>query len=104
MTLRDARCKMAVMTARLVEFAISEGFEIALDEGVNHQGSGHMPGSLHYIGLAQDVLLYKDGHYLTDSANYDPLGVFWEGMGGAWGGRFSYPDGNHFSVEWASKK
>jgi hypothetical protein len=100
MTLREARCKMAGMIADLIRYAQNAGFEIALDEGINHQKEGHMPNSLHYKGLAQDVLLYKNGSYLVKTEDYETLGVFWESLGGSWGGRFREPDGNHFSIEW----
>lgn len=53
--------------------------------------------SLHHKKLAIDINLFKDGVYLRDTASYEFLGVYWEAMGGTWGGRFG--DGNHFSIE-----
>ena len=52
--------------------------------------------SQHKRRLAIDLLLFKDGKYLTDTKDYAPLGLWWEQQGGAWGGRFE--DGNHFSL------
>lgn len=58
--------------------------------------------SIHRIGLAVDIALYRDGVYLTKSTDYEPLGVWWESIGGAWGGRWS--DGNHFSLPYNGVK
>ena len=57
---------------------------------------GH-PNSLHKMRLAVDFNLFIDGKYQTTTEAYEPLGVFWESVGGTWGGRFE--DGNHFSWE-----
>lgn len=55
--------------------------------------------SLHLKRLAIDLNLFINGVYQTDSDSYKQLGEKWESMGGSWGGRFSKPDGNHFSLE-----
>lgn len=112
-TLREDRCAFASMIPALIEEAIRQGFSPALDEGmvrltVKQPTGNHMTGSLHYDGLAQDLLLYKDGDYVTDTETYTPLGEFWEQLGVShqlplrWGGRFK--DGNHFSLERNGKK
>jgi hypothetical protein len=56
--------------------------------------------SLHIYKLAVDLLLFKDGVYLTETPDYRELGEFWENLHPdcRWGGRFE--DGNHFSVAW----
>jgi len=61
--------------------------------------------SLHTQRLAGDLGLFKlrkgkPPLYLTDSADYAPLGEHWEKMHPlcCWGGRFKHPDGGHFSV------
>ena len=59
-------------------------------------GKGVYP-SYHTHRLAVDVQLHKDGKYLRDTKDYEPLGAWWETIGGTWGGRFTKPDGNHFS-------
>ena len=114
MTLREARCKFSSALASLILQAEALGYEIALDEGMERltakdPTSDHMPGSLHHSGLAQDVLLYLNGEYLTRTEDYTALGEFWEGLGKtlnlplAWGGRFTHKDGNHFSLTWGGK-
>ena len=59
---------------------------------------GHVK-STHRFRLGIDLILDKwDGKkwvYQTSTKAYEPLGVFWESLGGTWGGRFK--DGNHFS-------
>lgn len=60
--------------------------------------------SLHVDKLAIDLHLFIDGVYQTETAAYEPLGVFWESIGGAWGGRFTRKDGNHFSNEFRGRR
>lgn len=57
--------------------------------------------SLHLLGLAVDIVLYKDGVYQTDSEAYRLLGEKWKSMGPdhCWGGDFKKQDGNHISIE-----
>lgn len=64
------------------------------------QGKG-IANSLHTIGLAADVILFHEGKYLTRSEEYEWAGEWWEAQHElcAWGGRFSRPDGVHFSIE-----
>lgn len=49
--------------------------------------------SWHMFGRAVD--LYLDSERCAD---YEPLGVYWESLGGNWGGRFSTPDCVHFEL------
>ena len=89
-------------------------FEVALDEGTERitakdPTSDHSPNSLHHLGLAQDVLLYRNGIYLTSTEQYLFLGAFWKSLGIqkklplAWGGDFKNADGNHFSFAWQGR-
>jgi hypothetical protein len=57
--------------------------------------------SLHLIGLAADIILYKDGVYQTSSEAYRFMGDYWKSLSPdfRWGGDFKKKDGNHFSVE-----
>lgn len=102
------------MVAELIAWAYAHGYELSFGEAfrtpeqaawnVAH-GSG-ITNSLHTKRLAIDLNLFKDSApdvdddvYQKDSEAYRPLGEYWESLGGSWGGRFSKPDGNHFSLE-----
>ena len=57
--------------------------------------TNHIKRSFHFDGRAKDINLFKDGFYLTKTSDHLPLGLFWEFLGGTWGGRWE--DGNHYS-------
>lgn len=69
----------------------------------NGKGDGIVK-SVHQLRLAADLLIFKDGVYLTDSEAYRRFGEWWEKQGSdhRWGGRFK--DGNHFSIEFNGVK
>ena len=78
----------------LLTWAHAQGYEFTL-------GAAHDPGrpawSFHSKRLAIDLNLFIDGVYQRRTAAHRPIGEFWESLGGTWGGRFSNPDGNHYS-------
>lgn len=91
----------------LIDKAHDLGFEIrggdlfrdprvhgAMGEKVGYSAAN----SCHKLKLAIDLLLFRDGVYLTDTEDYRELGEWWEQVHEltCWGGRFS--DGNHFSI------
>lgn len=106
MTLGEKQRKLPVMLAQLIQFAYALGYEITLGDAYRDPrlhgaigvkaGYGHAR-SAHKQRLAIDLNLFKNGKFLTSSEDHKPLGEFWEGLGGTWGGRFS--DGNHYSIE-----
>lgn len=113
MTYREARCKFTVALAGLVTFATSKGYEVAFAEGMDRvtekdPTTDHMKGSLHELGLAQDIDLYLNGKYCESTVDHEILGNWWEtygkmyGLPLVWGGRFK--DGNHYSLAWGGKK
>ncbi len=85
----------------LILYAKFKGYE--LTGGDLLARDGHKQGSFHYMRLAIDLNLFKDGKYLRNTEDHEPLGVFWESLGGTWGGRFDFDndgegdDGNHYS-------
>jgi hypothetical protein len=94
------------MVGDLIHEAYRQGFALTLSEAYRPpetakqyaiEGRG-IANSLHTLRLAIDLNLFRNGKYLTKSEDYLPLGVYWESLGGSWGGRFSRPDGNHFSL------
>lgn len=95
MNLREKRCKFSSMLAQLIIWMNFNGYEAAIDDVKAREG--HSKNSLHYLGLAADVNLYKDGKWLSKTEDHLKAGEFWESLGGSWGGRFN--DGNHYSLE-----
>lgn len=76
---------------------------VTLGEGFNAEGQGHMPGSLHYLKLAQDLNLFVEGTYVTGGhPAWDEIGATWKGLSplyARWGGDFATRDWNHVSFE-----
>ncbi len=95
MTLRQKQSQFAKMLPLLILFAYEKGYEVTLGDAWAHDG--HKKGSFHYKRLASDLNLFKNGRFLRSTKAHQPLGEFWESIGGTWGGRFKNPDGNHYS-------
>lgn len=109
LSLRQARVEFTRLVGLLIGEAFRLGYEAALDEATERltqkdPTSDHRTGSLHHVGLALDLLLYRNGTYLTETEDYRRLGEWWERQHplARWGGRFG--DGNHFSFEWEGRK
>jgi len=100
MTLREKQSRFVWMVSRLIRYAYNLGYELTFGDAWARDG--HMDGSLHYIRLAIDLNLFKDGTYLTTTEDHRPLGEYWESIGGSWGGRFG--DGNHYSLAHNGRK
>jgi len=96
MSLRKQQSQFARMVGLLINYATLQGYEITFGDA--YAKSGHIDGSFHYKRLAIDLNLFKDGEYLTETQGHKLLGLFWESIGGTWGGRFKKPDGNHYSL------
>lgn len=94
----------------LTQWAYDHGYELTLGDAYRdprvHGASGEKlsyssANSNHKLRLAQDYNLFLDGAYLVDSEDHRPLGEFWKSLHplNRWGGDFSRPDGNHYSME-----
>lgn len=59
---------------------------------------GGAPRSLHLHGLAIDVQIQGYHVYDIPLSWWEHLGLFWEALGGRWGGRFVDEDLNHFDA------
>lgn len=73
---------------------------------IGKEGQVHMVGSLHYQGLAVDIDLFDaNNNYLTSTEAHKEFGEFWKSLHPdcRWGGDFSKPDGNHYSVTFGGK-
>jgi len=106
MTLGDKQREFTLMLAGLITWAYDQGYELTFGEVYRTPeqaawNAAHGVGivnSLHTKRLAADLNLFKDGVFLTTTEAHRPLGEKWESMGGSWGGRFTKPDGNHYSL------
>ena len=95
MSLRSQQSKFVKAVGLLIIYAYHLGYELTFGDTYPH--SKHMIGSWHEKGLAIDLNLFRDGKYLTKTEDHQPLGIYWESLGGTWGGRFKNKDGNHYS-------
>jgi hypothetical protein len=98
MKLQEKQAKFARMVALLILHAEALGYSVTLGDAYRDARVpyGH-PRSLHRVRLAIDLNLFRDGELLTSTSDHEPLCVYWESIGGSWGGRFD--DGNHYSLE-----
>ena len=104
MRLSEKRCIFTSKLADLLDFIVTKtNYHPVLDDV--KASTGHMNHSLHYDGLAADIILYDlNMNYLTDSEDYRICGDYWESLhpNCYWGGSFG--DGNHFSMSWDSRR
>lgn len=95
MSLRKKQSEFVKAVGLLIHFAYGLGFELTFGDAWARDG--HMENSKHYRRLAIDLNLFDGaGNYLTETKDHEVLGLFWESIGGIWGGRFKNPDGNHY--------
>jgi len=111
LTLRQKQSKFVWMIAYLIHEINRKGYEATLAVGYVPVGTTRRKKwSLHHKKLAQDLNLFYKGRYLTSTKAHLRFGVYWESLGGSWGGRFKAkilpsgqrvggPDGNHYSLE-----
>lgn len=109
--LRDKRIRFSIGLSKLVLWGNShEGWQVVLgqdyDEADPKERRRHRKGSLHYLGLANDLVLYVDGVYQEKTEAYKELADQWKTYDTefCWGGDFSSPDGNHFSIAFGGRK
>lgn len=97
MTVRQKQSLFIKLLARLIDKAYELGYELTGGDLFSLESYlAHKINSLHYIRLAIDLNLFRDGVWLRASADHRPLGEFWESLHPLcrWGGR--YGDGNHY--------
>jgi len=90
---------------KLLNKAFELGYEVTGgDLWSKPEYNAHKQNSCHYIRLAIDLNLFKNGIFLATSDAHKPLGEFWESLHPLcrWGGRFG--DGNHYSMEYEGRK
>lgn len=113
-TLGQKQRRFLPLIAKLISFAYAKGYQLTEGEGyrtaeqaaLNAQHGIGIANSLHGLRLAMDFDLFKDGMYLTASADYKFLGDYWKTLDPecCWGGDFESKDGDHFSLSWGGIK
>lgn len=120
MTLREQQSLHVKLVAQLIAWAFANGYELtwgqtkrsASEAELNAEKGTGIVNSLHCLGLAVDLNLFKNGAWLTNSESFRPLGEYWKSLHplACWGGDFKTkdgipkPDGNHFSLTWGGVK
>jgi len=114
LTLRQKQSLFVKLVAKLIDFAYEEGYELTFGEAwrtpeqaaLNAAAGTGISTSLHTERLAIDLNLFKHNKFLTDTESHRPLGEHWERLHPLcrWGGRFTRPDGNHYSLEHDGRK
>lgn len=85
------------MVADLIIKADDLGYEVTFGDAYRDPRSPYgSEVSFHHKRLAIDLNLFIGGKYLSSSEAHKPLGLWWESIGGTWGGRWD--DGNHYSL------
>lgn len=113
MTLSQKQRLFTKLVSQLIQWSYTNGYELTFGEAYRtpeqaaiHAAAGKgIKNSNHTRRLAVDLNLFVGGEYRADSEDYKPLGVFWKSLSTpeaqcCWGGDFSKPDGNHFSLEY----
>ena len=114
MTLGEKQRRFTGLVGKLITWAYDNGYELTFgdayrspDEAArNAQVGKGIANSLHTKRLAVDLNLFIDGQYKNLSEAYRPLGEYWKSLDpeARWGGDFTRPDGNHFSMEFEGVK
>jgi hypothetical protein len=114
MTLGQKQRLFTRLVGDLIRFAYDTGFELTFGEAyrtpeqaaLNAKSGKGIANSLHGMRLAVDLNLFKHGQFLTDSEAHRPLGDYWKSLHPdcCWGGDFSKPDGNHYSMQYGGIK
>ena len=117
MNILEKRQLFAEHFAKLILYAVSLGYQVTMGEverskeqaAANARAGVGIKNSLHILGLAGDLNLFKNGKYFENSEDHAELGKFWQSLSTleaphCWGGLFKdskgrpKPDGNHYSI------
>ena len=109
MSLGEKQRLFCRLVADLIIWAYDNGYELTFGDAyrsaqqaqANAAAGVGILNSLHTRRLAIDLNLFINDVYQTSSEAYRPLGVKWKSLHALcrWGGDFTRPDGNHFSLE-----
>lgn len=96
--------RFAGMLIQLFTFILQSGYKFTLGDAYRDPRCPYgSEVSLHKQRLAIDLNLFTvDGKWLQSTEDHQPIGEYWESIGGSWGGRFK--DGNHYSLAHGGRK
>lgn len=107
--LADKQALFALNIAKLILWGHERGYSFtfgsayrSIPEAAQESDAGRgIRNSLHTLRLAIDLNLFVRGQYLPQTDAHRPLGAYWKSLHplNRWGGDFSKPDGNHYSME-----
>lgn len=103
MRLGEKQELFAELMAHLLHHAFILGYTVRIGHVFRSKEEAErlgFPRSLHTKKLAVDLNLFKDGKFLRKTSDHAELGAFWKSLHPlcCWGGDFTRPDGNHYSV------
>lgn len=86
--------------AKLILYIYSKGYKVRCGDfwAKVRNPLEHKKDSQHYVKMAADLNLFKDGVFLDKTEDHAQFGAYWESLHPAcrWGGRWK--DGNHYEV------
>jgi D-alanyl-D-alanine carboxypeptidase len=111
MALSDSQATFSRLFAQLILWAHDHGYTVAIDMVARSPeeqarlvriGASRTLKSAHVQRLAGDLLLFKNGQYVSDGEAYRPLGAYWTSLSPqcVWGGSWkSIKDYDHFEMQ-----
>ena len=98
-TLGEKQELFSYLLGLLILKAYALGFKVRMGDVLAKPGT-HKENSNHYIKLAADLNLFLNNKYLDKTEDHKQLGDYWKSLHHLcrWGGDFSNPDGNHYSL------
>lgn len=112
MSLSELQQLFAELTVKLYDWILQRGYKFTYGETwrdpriaeLNAKDGKGIAHSLHTDRLAVDINLFKDGKYLSETADHAAFGAYWKSLHPLcrWGGDFK--DGNHYSVTYQGRE
>ena len=98
-TLLEKQFRFTRMITQLQAKILELGFEYVYGEAFRYPIDS---ASIHSYKLAINLTMYLSKRAVTDKTVLTPIGIYWESLGGYWGGRANEKD--HFSIEYQGRK
>lgn len=98
-TLIEKQFRFTRMIVQLQAKITELGFEYIYGEAYRYPIDSQ---SVHSFRLAINLPIYLNKRAVSDKTILEPIGAYWELLGGYWGGRANEKD--HFSIEYQGRK